>query len=80
MVVNAGIVRRMDSLGRVVIPKEMRKVLNMNVGDLISISVVNNHVVIARYQCGCVFCGSKEDVIEYKDVCVCKKCRKALNK
>ena len=75
-----GIVRNLDALGRVVIPKEIRKKHDIHEGDPVIISDVINHVIIRKYRAGCVFCGSEEDVIEYKGIYVCKKCRKDLNK
>ena len=75
-----GIVRKIDPLGRIVIPKEIRRLLDMDIGDQMSISAVNSEVVIKKYKKGCIFCGSEYELIEYKDTCVCKKCRDLLNK
>ena len=52
----------------------------MDIGDQMSISAVNSEVVIKKYKKGCIFCGSEYELIEYKDTCVCKKCRESLNK
>lgn len=77
---SVGIVRNVDPVGRIVIPREMRKILDINIGAPLSISVVNNEVIIRKYKKGCIFCGSEEELIEYNDACVCKKCRNLLNK
>ncbi|AVK49444.1 AbrB family transcriptional regulator [Clostridium sp. MF28] len=73
-----GIIRNVDPLGRVVIPKEMRKVLDINEGDPIEIVKVNNGIVLKKYSKGCIFCGSDKDVSEFNNLPVCSGCRKAL--
>lgn len=74
----SGIVRKLDPLGRVVIPKEIRKVLGINDGDSLEIAKVDNEVVVRKYRKGCIFCGSDEEVSEFKNMLVCSGCRKAL--
>jgi len=76
----SGIIRNVDPLGRVVIPKEMRKVLGINEGDPIEIVKVNNDIVLRKYSKGCIFCGSDRDVSEFNNVSVCSGCKKALAK
>ena len=73
-----GIVRRIDDLGRVVIPKEIRKVLGISEGDPIEIAKVNNDIVMRKYSKGCIFCGSDKEVVEFNRSLVCEGCRKAL--
>lgn len=75
-----GIISNLDNLGRVVIPKELRKKLHMKEGDPVAITDHDSVIVIRKYRKGCIFCGSEEELIEYKDICVCKKCRNLLNK
>lgn len=75
-----GIIRNLDSLGRIVIPKEIRKRHEINEGDPVTIIDGISHVIIKKYRNGCIFCGSDENLNEYKDICVCKKCRISLNK
>lgn len=74
----SGIIRNVDPLGRVVIPKEMRKILDINEGDPIEIVKVNNDIVLKKYSKGCIFCGSDKDVSEFNNLPVCSGCRKAL--
>ncbi|EHI97558.1 transcriptional regulator, AbrB family [Clostridium sp. DL-VIII] len=74
----SGIIRNVDPLGRVVIPKEMRKVMEINEGDPIEIVKVNNEIVLRKYSKGCIFCGNDENVSEFNDLSVCSSCRKAL--
>jgi transcriptional pleiotropic regulator of transition state genes len=74
----SGIVRKLDPLGRIVIPKEIRKVLGINDGDSMEIVKVDNEVVVRKYIKGCIFCGSDKEVVEFNRVVVCDGCRKAL--
>ena len=78
--VEEGIIRNLDALGRVVIPKEMRKLLNVRDGDAVRIIKQDNAVVIKRAERTCMLCGSGKDLIDYKDTCVCRKCAGELGK
>lgn len=75
-----GIVRRVDELGRVVIPKEMRKQLNIEERDPIEISMDGSSIILQKYENRCVFCGAIKPSIRYNGKLVCSKCLKALNK
>jgi transcriptional pleiotropic regulator of transition state genes len=77
---SSGIIRNVDPLGRVVIPKEIRKVIGINEGDPVEIVKVNNDIVMRKYSKGCLFCGSDKDISEFNNVLVCSECRKALGK
>ncbi|OCA98341.1 AbrB/MazE/SpoVT family DNA-binding domain-containing protein [Clostridium beijerinckii] len=74
----SGIVRKLDPLGRIVIPKEIRKVLGINDGDSMEIIKVDNEVVVRKYSKGCIFCGSDKGVFNFKDMLICNECREAL--
>ncbi|EHI98739.1 transcriptional regulator, AbrB family [Clostridium sp. DL-VIII] len=74
----SGIVRNLDNLGRVVIPKEMRNLMAIKEGDPVEIIKVNNEVVVRKYSKGCIFCGSSQEISEFKEIIVCNECRKAL--
>lgn len=75
-----GIVRRVDELGRVVIPKELRKQLNIEERDPIEITCDGSSIILQKYENRCIFCGAVKPSIRYNDKLVCKKCLKALNK
>jgi len=74
----SGIVRKVDPLGRIVIPKEIRKVMSINEGDPLEIVKDNNGILLKKYNKGCIFCGSDKNIIEFKGMLVCKECKKAL--
>ncbi|MCR3761813.1 AbrB/MazE/SpoVT family DNA-binding domain-containing protein [Clostridium felsineum] len=75
-----GIVRKVDELGRIVIPKETRSQLNINEGDSLEIFIdeVESHIVLRKYAPGCTFCNSLSDISYFKGVRVCKQCKEEL--
>ena len=74
-----GIVRKMDQLGRLVIPKETRRVFNLNGRDPVEIFTDEDKIIIKKYNPGCQCCGNMKDVKEYKGIKICKKCLNELN-
>lgn len=70
----AGVVRKVDQLGRIVLPKSLRKRYLMNEGDPVEIFVQGDHIILERYRPKCVFCGSMNEVREFKDRYVCSEC------
>ncbi len=71
---STGIVRSIDELGRIVLPMELRKTMNINSKDKIEIYVDGDSIVLRKHQVVCTFCGSSEDVVDFKEHCICKKC------
>ena len=70
----AGVVRKVDQLGRIVLPKSLRKRYQMNEGDPVEILVQGDHIILERYRPRCVFCGSMEQVREFKERHLCAAC------
>ncbi|WP_166242055.1 AbrB/MazE/SpoVT family DNA-binding domain-containing protein [Paenibacillus turpanensis] len=70
----AGVVRKVDQLGRIVLPKSLRKRYQMNEGDPVEILVSGDHIILERYRPKCVFCGSMDGVSEYRERHVCTQC------
>ena len=78
--VPTGIIRPVDKMGRVVIPKEIRERLKIeNDKDSFEIYTDGDLVILKKYQASCVFCGSLEDSIPYNGYTVCNKCIEKLN-
>ena len=75
-----GIVRKVDEFGRIVIPKELRRTLNIEEGDLLEIFVDGEEVILRKYKPGCVFCGNVKYVVEFKGKKVCTNCIKDIYK
>lgn len=73
-----GIVRNIDELGRVVIPKEMRRKLGISNGDPVDINLSGDKITIERYRLACHFCSSEENVTEFKGKYICNQCRYEL--
>lgn len=71
---STGIVRNIDELGRIVIPKEIRKINDLSEGEAIEIFVDGNSIILKKYSKNCIFCGCKKEIVEYKDKSICKKC------
>ena len=71
---STGIVRKIDNLGRVVIPIELRKTMELTENDAVEIFTEGNSIIFKKYVVSCVFCGNSKEVVKYKDKCVCKKC------
>lgn len=71
---STGIVRKVDELGRIVLPIELRRTLDIDVKDALEIYVDGNQIVLRKYEPACVFCGNAKDVINYKGKNVCRNC------
>ena len=74
-----GMTRRIDALGRIVVPAELRRILEIRVGDLLDIRVENGHVVLAKVEQTCVFCDSSESLRPYHEKLVCAACVERLS-
>lgn len=73
-----GIVRKVDELGRIVIPKETRDLLYINVGDSLEIFTDKASIFLKKYSPGCIFCGDVNNLTMFKETYVCESCRKEL--
>ena len=80
MKISTGIIRRVDELGRIVIPKEMRKALDIDQKDPIEISVEGSNLILHKYENRCVFCGAIKPSLRYNGKLMCSKCLKEINK
>lgn len=73
-----GIVRKVDELGRIVLPKELRETLKIEHKDPIEIFVEGDNIILKKYEPACIFCGNASDVVTYMDKRVCKSCLEKL--
>ena len=69
-----GIVRPLDSMGRVVIPKEIRRVLHIENTDSLEVFTEGDTIILKKYEPCCVFCNNTNDVSEFKGRLVCREC------
>lgn len=75
-----GIVRKVDTLGRIVIPGELRKTFNIQINDPLAIYINdNNEIILKKYEPACIFCDHTEDVVLFNGKQICKKCIAKLN-
>ena len=70
---STGIVRKVDELGRIVLPIELRKVLHIDVRDALEIFVDEGKIILKKYEPADVFTGSMEDLIDFKGKKVSKQ-------
>lgn len=73
-----GIVRKVDVLGRIVLPIELRKTLDIEKEDPIEIYVDGDYILLKKYEPACIFCGNAKDVKRIRDKNVCVDCLKEL--
>ena len=71
---STGIIRRVDELGRVVIPIEIRNQFNIVEKDPIEIFVNGSSIVLKKYEPNCIFCGNNKDLLSYNDKLICTEC------
>lgn len=75
---STGIKRKVDDLGRIVIPMEIRNSLNINEGDLLEIFVDRKSIILKKDDIACIFCGNEKNVFDYKEQQICDKCLQEL--
>lgn len=69
-----GVVRGVDQLGRIVLPVELRRNLNIDIKDSLEIYVDGDMVILKKYEPACVFCGEAKDIKHYEGKNICNKC------
>lgn len=74
MMKSTGIVRKVDELGRVVIPIELRRTLGIGEKDALEIYVDGERIMLKKYEPACIFCGNAENVSYFKGKIVCNNC------
>lgn len=77
---STGIVRKVDELGRVVIPIELRRTLNISVKDALEIYVDADKIILKKYEPACIFCGNADNIINYKGKNICRDCIEEIDK
>ena len=75
---STGIIRGLDSLGRVVLPIELRRALDLGEHDRVEIFSEEGQIILRKYEPYCCFCGGSKDLKPYKDKLVCCKCIEKL--
>lgn len=69
-----GVVRKVDELGRIVLPKELRDLFDINIKDPLEIYVDDERIILKKYEPACVFCGNALDTFRFKEKLICSSC------
>lgn len=74
-----GIVRKVDELGRIVLPIELRRKFDIEVKDSLEIYTEEDKIILKKYEPSCVFCGKQEGVVSFNGKNICPECIERLN-
>ena len=77
---STGIVRKVDELGRVVIPIELRRTLQIAEKDALEIYVDGEKIILKKYEPACIFCGNADNVRNYRDKNICESCLEEMRR
>lgn len=69
-----GIVRKLDGLGRIVLPVEIRRTLDITERDELELFLDDDSIVLKKYEPSCVFCGAGNKLIKFRDKNLCEDC------
>lgn len=73
-----GVVRKLDEMGRLVLPKELRITFNLKEKDAVEIFVEEKEIILRKYEPSCLFCGNAKDISTYKEKKICINCLNEL--
>ena len=73
-----GIIRPIDELGRIVLPVETRKMMDLNPKDGVEVFIEDDKIILKKYRPSCIFCGEADGVIDFKGKKICRGCIEAL--
>ncbi len=76
---STGIIRRVDELGRVVIPIELRNQFNIVEKDPIEIYVEGSSIILKKFEPNCIFCGNTKNLLNYSDKHICAECSQKIS-
>ena len=77
---SSGVVRKLDELGRIVIPIELRRTMDISSKDTLEIFVDGDQIILKKYHPACIFCNDARDVSLFKGKLVCKSCMGEIRK
>ena len=77
---STGVVRKLDNLGRIVIPIELRKTMGIAIKDTLEIFTEGDEIILKKYEPGCIFCNDARNVKLFKGKMVCEKCMNEMKK
>ena len=77
---STGIIRRVDELGRIVLPIELRRTLDIAERDEMEIYLENDKIVLQKFEPSCIFCQSSQGLVAYKGKNVCQTCVRSMSR
>lgn len=75
---STGMARKVDELGRMVLPSELRRRFRIHEGDYLGIQVEDQRIILTKVETGCVFCDAADDLVDYREKLVCQPCLDSL--
>ena len=75
---STGIIRKVDELGRIVLPIELRRTMGIQIKDPVEIFVDKEYIMLKKYEPACVFCGKTVDLVNYRGKNICRGCIEKL--
>lgn len=75
---STGIVRRIDEMGRIVLPAELRRTMGLRERETMEIFTEGSSIVLKKYSPACIFCDGGRDVSRFKGKFVCARCLQQL--
>jgi transcriptional pleiotropic regulator of transition state genes len=75
---STGIIRKVDDLGRIVLPIELRRTLDIAERDELEIFMEDDRIVLKKYEPACVFCSSEQGLISYRGKNICQECARKI--
>ena len=71
---STGIVRKVDELGRIVLPISIRQTMRINEKDSLEIFTDDNKIILQKYQPSCIFCNNADDIVYFNGMRICENC------
>ncbi len=79
MIKSTGIIRKVDELGRIVLPMELRNKLGISEKDSLEIYVSGSSIILKKYNSNCALCGSTKNLIQFEDNFICSECKEKVS-
>lgn len=78
MIKSTGIIRKVDELGRIVLPMELRNKLGISEKDPLEIYVSGSSIILKKFNSNCALCGSTKNLIDFQDNLICSDCKQKI--
>ena len=73
------ILNKVDELGRIVIPVELRRKFGIDIKDSMEIYTEDNCIILKKYEPSCIFCGDAKNIFQFNGKNICPECAKKIN-